>query len=47
MTKLVAVVADNVGIRNRIAKEDFWNCIIWSLACAAGMAAGFVLAALV
>jgi hypothetical protein len=47
MTKLVAVVADNVEIRNRFSKEDFWTCIIGALACAAGMAAGFVLAALV
>ena len=49
MTKLVAVFAGPVAVANRFSlkEDDVWMGIIAAMACAAGIAAGFALAAFV
>jgi hypothetical protein len=49
MVKLVAVFAGPVAVANRFSlkEDDLWMGIIGAMACAAGIAAGFALAAFV
>ena len=49
MAKLVAVFADPVAVASRFSlkEDDLWMGIIGAMACAAGMAAGFALAAFI
>jgi len=49
MAKLVAVFADPVVVTSRFSlkEDDLWLGIIGAMACAAGIAVGFALAAFV